>query len=268
MKKSILFFGIALIILGVSAYSFVDWDDKEIAKLETSEISEVNSNTGTSSEKKKNIFDGFIYDIGPRFAPINKEIVKNATSIDAFYDEILLKEIETLKSVTVILVIDDEQSEIRKIGYSSEFNEAQLEFLKSIDYDTNFIVRSEYLKKNVETGELEDSYSSPHLTVVPAKKATYFMGIETLKNYFKENCKEELVNVDPEKLLPAKIFFTVNKNGTIENAHQDRPSGYPEVDKKMIELINNLPGSWEPAENSKGEIVEQELVVSFGLMGC
>ena len=41
-----------------------------------------------------------------------------------------------------------------------------------------------------------------------------------------------------------------------------------ENDKKMIELITNLPGKWAPAENQKGEKVDQELVISFGLMGC
>jgi len=36
----------------------------------------------------------------------------------------------------------------------------------------------------------------------------------------------------------------------------------------MIKLIKNLPGDWKPAENYKGELMDQELVVSFGLMGC
>jgi len=36
----------------------------------------------------------------------------------------------------------------------------------------------------------------------------------------------------------------------------------------MIELITKTPGEWQPAENYKGEKVDQELVVSFGLMGC
>ena len=36
----------------------------------------------------------------------------------------------------------------------------------------------------------------------------------------------------------------------------------------MIQLIKNTPDQWVPAENEKGEKVEQELVVSFGLMGC
>ena len=132
MKKSILFFGVALIILGVSAYSFIDWDDKEIATLKTPVINKDITSTKPAIEKKnKKVFDDFIYDVGPRFGSIKKEVVQNAGTIDAFYDEIQLKEIETLTSVTVILVIDDKQSEIREIGYSNEINEAQLELLQS-----------------------------------------------------------------------------------------------------------------------------------------
>ena len=42
----------------------------------------------------------------------------------------------------------------------------------------------------------------------------------------------------------------------------------PEIDEKMIELILNMSGEFFPAENAQGQKVEQELVVSFGLMGC
>tara|TARA_R110000787_G_scaffold22308_3_gene64932 strand:- start:5328 stop:6137 length:810 start_codon:yes stop_codon:yes gene_type:complete len=269
MKKSILFFGAALIILGLSAYSFLDWDKKETAVLETSVVNEDLASTKPAIEKKKNeVFEDFIYDVGPRFGSIKKKIVQNARNIDAFYDEEQLQKIETLKSVEVILVINDKWTDIREIGYSNEFNDAQLALLQSSDYGTNFIVRADYLEKNNETGVLEETHSTPHLTIVPEKQATYFMGKETLKDYLREGSKESRVHVEPEKLQPAKVFFTVTKNGTIKNVYQDRLSGYPEVDKKMLELILNLPGTWEPAENTKGEKVDQELVVSFGLMGC
>ena len=71
-----------------------------------------------------------------------------------------------------------------------------------------------------------------------------------------------------DKLQPAKLYFTVSKEGMIENVRLDRTSNFPAVDETMIELITNAPGKWIPAENSKGEKVDQELVVSFGLMGC
>lgn len=37
--------------------------------------------------------------------------------------------------------------------------------------------------------------------------------------------------------------------------------------KNMLELMWNAPGKWIPAENSKGNKVEQELVVKFGMPG-
>ena len=48
----------------------------------------------------------------------------------------------------------------------------------------------------------------------------------------------------------------------------DGASGYLSINNRMIELINKAPGKWNPAENAKGEKVDQELAVSFGLRGC
>jgi hypothetical protein len=33
-------------------------------------------------------------------------------------------------------------------------------------------------------------------------------------------------------------------------------------------MITNMPGKWNPATNSKGEKVDQELVFFFGRQGC
>jgi hypothetical protein len=73
--------------------------------------------------------------------------------------------------------------------------------------------------------------------------------------------------VQADLLKPAKLFFTVTIKGSIKNVYLDRTSGYPDVDKTMIELISKVPSAWEPAQNTKGEKVDQELVVSFGLIG-
>ncbi len=86
--------------------------------------------------------------------------------------------------------------------------------------------------------------------------------------YLRENNLAARANVQDDKLQPAKLFFTVTKSGTLENVRLDRTSNYPEVDKQMIELITTVPGIWEPALNDEGKKVDQELVVSFGLMGC
>ena len=123
-------------------------------------------------------------------------------------------------------------------------------------------------EKNAETGVLEDTHWTPYLTIVPEKQAEYLKGKESLKKYLKESSEDARAHVIPEKLQPAKLYFTVTKNGTIADVRLDKSSNYPVVDKRMIDLITNLPGKWEPAENLKGEKVDQEFVISFGLMGC
>lgn len=268
MKKKFLFFGVLIIILSFTTYGFINWENIKPASEESALV--INNEILPSEQPKKDnkVFEGFIYDIGPRFAAIKKSDIDNATSINDFFDEEHIERIEKLNAVSVILVIDDKQSEIREIGKNEMLNKEQLTLLHSLDYSTNFIIRTDYLEKNDVSGMLEHAYSTPHLTIVPEKQASHFMTKETLKSYFKENCKDVLENVDPEKFLAAKLYFTVAKDGTVKNVKLDRDSGYPEVDNRMIELINKLPGTWDPAENSQGEKVEQELVISFGLMGC
>ncbi|MBT8286458.1 MAG: energy transducer TonB, partial [Bacteroidia bacterium] len=168
----------------------------------------------------------------------------------------------------VIILINDEQSNIVKTGKSGDFTAEQLDFLQSLDYSTNLMIWADYREKNVTTGKMEDHHWTPYLTIVPEKQAEYESGKESLMTYLKENSKNSRASVDPDNLQPAKLYFTVTKEGAIKNVRLDRSSNYPSVDERMIELITNAPGKWKPAENSEGEKVDQELVISFGLMGC
>ena len=165
-------------------------------------------------------------------------------------------------------IIDDNESNIREFGTSDVLTEAQLKLLQSFDYSTNLMIAADYQGKNKETGVLEDTHWAPYLTIVPEKQAQFSEGIEALKKYLKDNSEAARTYVIPEKLQAAKLYFTVAKNGIIKHVRLDRSSNYPKVDKKMIEPISDLSGKWIPAENHEGDKVDQELVVSFGLMGC
>ena len=270
MKKSIIILSAVIITLGLMAFSVINWNDSDTVQLKTRVSKGVAVNLPAMEKKEKNIFTDFIYGVGPRFSPIKKSDVDKARSINDFYDEEHMQSIVSIKSVSVILIINDKQSDIRETGYSEELTSAQLKLLQSSDYSTNFIIRTDYRKRNKETGRIENSYSTPYLTVVPEKQAEYVNGKDALMKFLINNSKEAIARafVDEDKLQPAKLFFTVTKNGTIENVHLDRSSNYPSVDKFMIELIKKLPAEWKPAENHKGEKVDQQLVVSFGLMGC
>ena len=268
MKKKLLFFGMLLLILSLTAYGFINWEGNKTVIEDTSLAVNNKNLKGKQPKKEFKVFEDFIYDIGTRFAAIKKTDLNNAKSINDFFDEEHINRIEKLNSVSIILVIDDKQSDIIEVGKNELLNKKQLALLQSLDYSTNFVIRADYLEKNKISGMLEHNYSTPHLTLVPEKQASHFMAKETLKSYFKENCKDLLANVDPEKLLPAKMYFTVTNTGEVENVRLDRPSGYPDIDNRMMELMKNLPGTWKPAENLNGKKVAQELVVSFGLMGC
>ncbi|MFK7781708.1 energy transducer TonB [Psychroserpens sp.] len=266
-RQDVILVGIilALIIGGVSLFSWNTAPTKDIVKKENIVILESNQNMVTNEFK---IFSDFIYDIGPRFGAIKKSEIEKITSINGFLNKETIQNIVNVKSTSFIILKNDEPSEMTIDGKSATFNKAQLKFIKSIHYSTNFALRVEYEEKEPKSGYISDNYSSPYLTIVPEQQAKYSEGIDALKLFLKESCQTVLIGVDPEKLKPAKLYFTVTKDGAVENISLDRDSGYPNVDKKMIELIKETPEKWIPAKNMDGENVDQELVVSFGLMGC
>ena len=267
MKKQTLIALAVVLTLAALGFGLINQNSPKedfLAKA-TNIIPETDQNMVTKEFK---IFSDFIYDIGPRFGPITKSEIDKITSIEAFLEDEVIKNIVNIKSTSVILLLDDEQSHIRAYGNSRNFTEAQLDILRNSGYSTNFVMRVEFDEKYPGSEHVFDSYRSPYHTIVPETQASYSDGKDALKLFLRESCQSVLVGVDPEKLKPAKLYFTVSENGTLKNIRLDRDSGYPEVDKKMIELMNELPGTWSPAKNDKGETVTQELVVSFGLMGC
>lgn len=219
---------------------------------------------------KSNVFTDFIYDVGPRFGAIKKKDVDTLRSFNDLIADEFANRIVYYKSVSIIVLDGEEQTDekITVRGNDGNFTAEQLQILQSVDYSTNMLIMAEYREKSFDTGELEDSEWTPYMTVVPEKQARYTFGKDVLKEFLKIKSEASRADVDPEKLRPAKLFFTVTKTGGIENVTLDRHSGYPAVDETMIKLIKETANAWEPAENAKGEKVAQELVVSFGLMGC
>lgn len=284
MKKSLIILCAVLIMLSLTAFGVLNWKDSKTEAYAKSDLA-VNTTTEEPINSNSNFkppigpilinyteatipTEDFNYNVGPRFSPIKKGDIAKATSIEDFFSWEELWNIEILKSVEVIIIENDIQTQKRAIGYSKTLTKAQLELLQTANYATNFLIRIDYQEKNNTTGKLEYNYASPHLTIVPEKQAAYIEGKDALQNYLKENSKEARKEVDQNKLQAAKLYFTVTKEGHIENTRLDRTSNYPLVDKAMIELITKTNQKWKPAENEKGEKIDQELVVSFGLLGC
>jgi len=266
MKKSILIFCIELTTLSLTAFGFINWADPATDNVETSR-----SKIGDFDKQIINDKAGpdFFYAVGSRYGgTITKEDLDKVRSMADFLPKEQIESIVSFHSVRIMFIDDSYESIVSETGESDVFNAAQIKLLQSAAYSTNILIRAEYQEKNRYTGALEDSYATPHLTVVPEKEAVYVSGNDALIEYLKENSKEQTTIVTEDKLQPGKVGFTITRNGTISNVKLSATSGYPSIDKTMIELITKAPGKWEPAANSKGEEVDQEFVFSFGIIGC
>ena len=269
MKKSILIFCTILTAFSIMAFGYMDWSNTGIhhEKKSCNTAFALENDPVINSNKPADI--NFFYDVDSRYMrTITKKDLHKVRSMAAFLPKEQIESIVSFHSVSVIFLGDNYESIISATGDSFLFNAEQIKLLQSADYSTNILIRAEYQQKNGETGELEESYTTPHLTVVPEKEAAYVSGKDALIEYLKENSKEKTAIVKQDKLQPGKVSFMVTKNGTISNVKLLASSGYPSIDEKMFELITKAPEKWESAENSKGEKVDQTLVFSFGIIGC
>jgi hypothetical protein len=267
MKKSILLLSIGVLSIGLMAFGFSEWNNTSCKT--KSNVEKIKSNFYIKSDPKEKVEEiDFAYSVSPRFQPITKRITDNATSITDFLNLEEINEVEKYKSVSLIIIKKDVQTKVREIGFTEKLTDGQMQLLRSLDYSANFTIRAEYYSKDKKTHDSYRNYFSPHHTIVPEKQAEYVQGEKALINQLKVMNKQNTLNLDKDKLRPAKLYFTVAKDGSLKNINLDRSCGYTNIDINIIELITNTKGNWTPAENMAGEKVDQELVVSFGMMGC
>ena len=215
----------------------------------------------------RDVYTNLFYNLTPRFQPITKTNLAQASSVADFFGPEHLQPLLNYESIEVVIIENDKQTSKRLASSSCKLSEAQIQMLENLGYSQHFLIRATYHVNNGKTGVTEIHIDEPHFTVVPEKQATYNLGEKALIDYLEAGNKENTANLDENKLQTAKLYFTVTKNGTITNAHLDRTSGYEKMDAAMIELLTNAPGKWTPAQNAIGEKVDQELAITFGV-GC
>lgn len=260
MKRNIIIFSSTLTILSLLFFGFTNWNTTNIAEKKSwdNEILSFDQNV-----KKKT--PDLYYGVDTRFAAVKKSDIHKATTIYAFLNEGEKQQIEKINSVKIVIIKDNRQSNIREYGDSDQLTEAQKKLIKSIDYFNHFTIRTEFKGINKETGQLEDRFFGPHITVVPDKQAVYNNGKDSLLNYLKDNSMESMNVIEGDDLGAIKISFIVTKEGTVSKVkHDAMTTGYSSIDEKLFELIKNIPGEWTPAENSKGEKMNYEFVFTFG----
>ncbi len=267
MKKSIVLFNVLIPIFAIMAFGVIK-SNKTVE----------NQITNACGEKVYYDFDflnlsgnksapEFFYEVDSRFiANISKENLHNAKSIIDIFPVDATKSMVSFTNTKISLL--DKDGETSELGNGELLNDAQLSLLQSTEYSTNFYITANCKQKINENGDLDDYNLVYYFTVIPETEAEFINGHEALMDFLKENSKAEVASIDKTQLQPGKLRFTVSKEGKVEQVNLESTSGFTCIDEKMIQLIKRLPGAWQPATNSKGEKVDQELVFSFGNIGC
>lgn len=265
MKKRIIILGTTLVIVSLLFFSFTKW------KSNVATDSNLLNNRDLALDNKEihgpnlKAIPDLYYGIDTRFAAVSKSDVHKATSIYTFLNAREKDQIQHIKSVNLVVIKNNQQSELQAFGTTDLLTDAQMKLLRSMDYFNHFTIRTEFRGKNMETGIVEDKFFGPHITVVPDTQATYVDGKEALIQYLKENSLADMNVIKDDKINAIKISFIISKQGNvIEVKHDAMSTGYTSIDEKFMELIKNIPGKWTPAENAEGEKMEQEFVFTFG----
>ena len=268
MKKKVLLSVLAVSILGLLAIGFLmssntpgDGTDSAKAEIPTDESIITEGPTD-------NIFPEFHLNMKSRFNPITQEKLRSARSFSDFIHREHAERIVSYQNLSVILLENTDHTETKFSHNQGDFSQVQLDYLQTVDISTNLLIWADYTERNFETNKIEKSTWTPYLTVVPEEQAHYSEGKDALLRYIRETARFDISLTDQNEIKPAQLFFTVYKDGTLGNFKILQESGYPVLDEKMIDIMSQTSGKWQPALNSKGENVDQELVVFYGKMGC
>ncbi|SDS71345.1 hypothetical protein SAMN04515667_2805 [Formosa sp. Hel1_31_208] len=270
MKKHVITVSTILVILSIVIIGFTNWSAKETAEVNLSNKKTLAFENQNMKRSNDNVIPELYYGVDTRFTAIKKTDLAKVTTIYDFLTDEEAQQIAHINSVKVIIIKDNQQSEMQEYGTDAHLTDAQIKLIRSTEHFNHFTIRTDFKEKHKDTGKMEERFFGPHLTVVPDTQAIYIDGKASLINYLKENSNDDMTIITEGKLGAIKLSFIVTKNGTVSNiTHDAMTTGYPSLDEKFIQLLKNIPGKWIPAENSKGEKVDQELVFTFGpVNGC
>ena len=255
-----------MLLTSLLILSCADKNSTDTAKIEPDSNSLIYDEP-TEFPAEINNYDGF-FDLGTRFNSISKTELSAITSFADLIAEEHANRIISYKSMEVIVLDEDgRKTDLRLSTDSGVFTPVQLDLLRSTGYSDNLMFRADYTERRFESTEIDESYWTPHLTVVPEKQANYKNGKQAFLDYLANNT-EDFRDGNNKRFQPGKLHFIVGKDGSISKFRISASTGSTELDERMLELLSETPGAWEPAVDAKGKKVDQELVVSFGNMGC
>tara|TARA_R100001015_G_C4619480_1_gene176210 strand:+ start:157 stop:903 length:747 start_codon:yes stop_codon:yes gene_type:complete len=201
------------------------------------------------------IFQG----LSPRFNPIKRSQLITAFSARTFLKEEHLNDVNSFDQTTLKLISNDKDYSEGISNYGEMLSKEQLSQLNNLPLSSNFVVE---IRANGY-----HNYT-PHFTLIPEVQAEYSLGLGALFDYLRTNSQDEIDQLDEDRLGPGRLYLTVGTDGKLKDLKLWNSSRDEAFDERVLELMGTLPGDWKPAEDAKGNKVEQELVLFFGIIGC
>lgn len=143
----------------------------------------------------------------------------------------------------------------------------QKNLLKTSDLNSSLEIKVKYRTKNSATDAPTIRDMAFAVTIVPDIEAEYFGGQKEMNKYINEKVINKISENSLNENFRGKVSFSVNENGETVDAKIITKSGDSEIDKLLIETINNMP-KWKPAQNSNGIKVRQDFEFRVGVSGC
>ncbi|MFN8286921.1 MAG: energy transducer TonB [Chitinophagales bacterium] len=106
------------------------------------------------------------------------------------------------------------------------------------------------------------------LTILPQVEAQFPGGKDELNTWFADKVIYKLPEVSlKERVERAIIKFTIAEDGKVLEPRLERSSGDEAIDQLLMQALYSMP-QWQPAVNSKGVRIKQEVLIPFGFEGC
>lgn len=268
MKRQVIISAISILSL-VAISMFKPETKSETEPLKTKSTESTSPKTSEETLLGPEIDDGFYYEIGSRFLGIRKSDIKDALSIQDFLDPDMFHKVHSYNSIELYRVND----EGRYVGLpldsqNDTLSLAQLDMLNNADYGTNVTFRIDLMENIYAHGPAIQNLFTPYHTLVPHQEAEYIHGNDVLVRSIRMANYENTKGLRPDDLRPAKMYFTISKEGSIENIQLDKGTGYPRIDLELSNQLKATGSDWKPARDENGKPVAQRLVFFFGLPGC
>ncbi|MCP9769788.1 hypothetical protein EGI22_17930 [Lacihabitans sp. LS3-19] len=266
MKKNIIIFSTLIAFISISAFTYKKWNSTQ-----NFDLNPQNPQNSVFFDKYlfKTLDNAIYYNVESRFKlTVSKDKLSNPTTFLDTFSKIANESSENISSTSIAKLKEDMLPFKSEDAENNSLNESQIKLLKSLDYQDNVLLKILIKKENPNTGKNVTRLLTHYLTIVPEKVAEYSLGKEAFIDFIRKNTVSETQNIKKDKIGSGRISFVVKEDGEIANLKIDNESKLKTLDDKLLKLLNNSPGKWNPARNALGEPVAQELIFFFGNQGC